>query len=602
MEKYTSNHPSVERLAYVRELMEAEGMDWLIVYTEGPHLIEGMQECDKIRHYLTGFTGSAGTLLVSADSALLWTDSRYYVQAEMELSGSEIILMKDGEKDVPSIKKYLADHVWPGQCIGVDYKTISEDGLRKLKENIGNSIEIQNATRLTARAFKDKPGREFRPVRIIDDIAAGQSATEKISRVRTYIEENLVEDEESYTYICSDPCSVMWLLNIRGEDIEYTPASFAYLMIDSNMCRVYLNKKALNADVKEQLADRNVIIREYGNFYKEIDEIATDKVVADKNSNNAAIFELLPGYVDVIEVDDYKLVPKHIKNQAEIDGMRKAHLSDAIVMTSFISKLKNNALTGQLSDEHETGKILDDMRLAQPDCIDLSFKTICAYGENGAIVHYTAPKKGSAELMSKGFLLVDSGGQYDNGTTDITRTLALGELTEEEKKVYTLVLKGHLNLMGAKFRPGVRGSNLDILARKPIWDGGYDYGHGTGHGIGCALACHEDPVRISYRATKECELAAGNVVSDEPGVYIEGEFGVRIENALLVVKGDDGRLGFESLTLVPYERDAILPELLSDEELLILNNYHKRVYDMLSPLFNEEQKAWLKIACGEITR
>lgn len=608
MVTYDSNidHPTVIRLGQLREKMIEENIDWIIIYTSDPHMSEYLNAADKSREYFSGFTGSAGTLLVGQDMALLWTDSRYFVQAKNELAGSGITLMKEGDDDVESINEFLSGHVWDGQVIGIDLKTISISGFTDLKGYLPDNAEIIDAAKIINSVWTDKPKRNFVTPYVIDDAVAGKSVESKINELRAVIDDNYADIEESYTYIVSDLCSIMWLLNVRGNDIPYVPVAYSYLTIDRNCVTLFCNKKALDNTVKATLADRNIIVKEYGTFYSELDNIATDIVIVDPDKTNEQICEKISSTVRIIEGKDCILIPKHIKNREEILGMKCAHHTDAAIFVRFIMQLKEQAKNNTLSDEFETGNMLDELRLSGDKCRGLSFETICAYGTNAAIVHYSAQKDNCKKLENSGFVLVDSGAHYEMGTTDITRTIALGELSDEEKRCYTAVLKGNLELMNTVFPKGIRGDNLDSLCRRPIWNSGYNYGHGTGHGIGCLLSVHEEPVRISYRASEDAVLEPGVIVSDEPGIYVENSFGIRLENALLVTKvnnvnGNDF-YGFESLTLVPFDRDAIEMELMSDTDISRLNDYHKRVYDEISPKLDENGQAWLADACAPIIK
>ena len=594
-------HPSLERIALLREKMEANGIDYVLIPTNDPHLSEYVEETDKVREYFSGFTGSAGSLLVGVQKSWLWTDSRYYLQAQEELKGSDIELMRDGEKGVPRINDFIKDTIWEGQSLAFDFKTISASSYEELCQYLGDNVELVDASKIIRESFGNRPKRVFNAPYVLDAKYYKKSSAQKLSQIRELISKKLRNDEESYTYIISDLCSIMWVCNLRGSDIKHVPVAYSYLCIDQNTTTLFLNKKNVDISVREVLLQNDIILKEYGTFYQEIENIATDVVFLDKKNNNASMFEKASKFIEVKDVNDSDFIKKHIKDEAEIEGMKAAHLIDAKVCISFIRKIKEFAKNEKLT-EYEVGQMLDKMRLENDECDDISFDTICGYGKNGAIVHYEATKDSSSEILNKGFLLVDSGGHYLNGTTDITRTIALGELSEKEREVYTLVLKGNLRLLKALFKSDVRGDNLDILARTPIWEGGYSYGHGTGHGIGQRLSVHEDPIRISYKNHDGGEFVPGVIVSDEPGIYIENEFGVRLENVLLVVKKDEERdlCGFESLTLVPFDNEAINISMLSKEELDTLNEYHKTVFEKVSPNLCEDDLKWLEEATRKL--
>lgn len=596
MVTYDNNveHPSISRINKLREQMSGAGIDFVIIYTADPHLSEYISDTDKTREYFSGFTGSAGTLLVSMEDAVLWTDSRYYVQAEHELKNSNIRLMKDGLKGVPSVSEYIASAVWNGQCIGIDYRTISSNAYELLRKKLPDDVEIVDAISVISKSFEDRKKREFNEITILDEELCGDSSANKIAKVRELIIKKNSFIEESYTYIISDLTSIMWLLNIRGCDVEYVQVAFSYLLIDNNYASVFINKKAITSELKDKLLEAGVSIKEYGTFYNELLELATDYVIFDKSKTNEAINQKASSYCEVIECNDYDFIKKYIKNDREIEGFLDAHIIDGAIMCSFINRIKKLVNENSI-DEYEAGKLLDSMRLENKHVKSLSFETICAYKENGAIVHYSAEKGTSKKLAPNSLLLVDSGAHYEMGTTDITRTIVLGELTAEEKKCYTLVLKANLAILDAMFNSFTRADNIDILARDIIWRGGYDYGHGTGHGIGCRLSVHEDPVRISYRSAEKINLEVGVIVSDEPGIYIENEFGIRLENALCVVNDEtkNGFLKFKSLTLVPFEMDAIDTSMLSDNEKNVLNAYNKEVYDKISPYLDGDELEYL---------
>lgn len=594
-------HPAIARCNMLREKMQEANVDWLIINTADQHLSEYVSDADKARAYFSGFTGSAGTLLISTEEALLWTDSRYYVQAESELSKSNIELMRDGLSGVKSLEEYICENVWNGQRIAIDFKTISFQAYESLKEKLPEDIEIVDGSGIVNSSFIDKPKRVFNPIVSISNIA-GCDVKDKLCEVRNLIEKKCFLQEASYTYIVSDLTAIMWLLNLRGEDVSYVQVAYSYLLIDKNVSTLYVNKKAINKDIVDELLENGVNVKEYGTFYRDLDDLATDFVLLDASKTNASISEKASNYCEIKKINDYDFIKKYIKNEKEIAGFKSAHLVDGAIMVSFIRKIKEIVASGERINEYNAGKLLDEMRLNNEYCLDLSFETICAYGKNGAVVHYSAEEESALELCAKGMLLVDSGGHYELGTTDITRTIVLGELTEEEKKCYTLVLKGNLQLMSILFKDGVRGDNLDIIARKPIWENGYSYGHGTGHGIGCRLSVHEGPVNISYKSKTIVDIKPGLVVSDEPGIYIQDAFGVRLENALLAVEKENGLIGFESLTLVPFDRDAIDVSLLSDEEISILNTYHKKVYELISPSLEEADKKWLYDSTRDLVR
>jgi len=581
----------------IRELMAGANIDWLIVFSKDPHLSEYTAKCDKYREALSGFTGSAGTLVISAQEAYMWTDMRYHIQAGIQLSGTGITLMKYGMPNVLSMEDFLCEHVWDGMTVGFDFMTASYERYINLSDRLPSTIDIVDAHDILTKSV-DMDKRAHSDVRSVPEDLAGKSFEKKLSDLRSTIKKRYANDE-SYTYILSDLTSQMWLFNLRGEDIDYVPVAYCYTLVTVYDATLFIDKRHLLPDAKEKLEKAGVTIREYRDFYNALSDIATDIVIADPDNCNARILAGFDNYGIFRKCNDNVLITKAVKNHAEIDGMRKAHLKDAVTMIRFIKKIKETAASGELTDEYDIGSMLDDMRL-KGGCESLSFETICAYGDDAAIVHYSANEQSSKKVSSSGFLLVDSGGQYRyEGTTDITRTISLGELTEEEKRAYTTVLKGNLRLMDMVFPEGFEGTMLDSIAEEPLWEAGYYCGHGIGHGVGCNLSVHESEARISRRTqNNEIVFRPGVIVSNEPGVYIEGKFGVRLENLLLVTAAgecDSHKMcRFEPLTLVLFDREAIDKYMLSDRELDILARYNKLIYEKVSPYLENDEKFWLK--------
>ena len=587
-------------LDLLRQRMSAEGIDWFIVFASDEHLSEYTAESDRFIKYLSGFSGSAGTLLVCADSARLWTDSRYHIQAKYELEGSGIELMAFGNPGVPTLERFLSDHVWNGMSVAFDLKTVSFDYYRLLKKMLPADTVIVDGHDILTQSVDNMPSGSFNPIVSVDKAFAGKSIKEKLSELRKNIS-GLFPQENSYTYLLSDLTDIMWLFNLRGSDIDHVPAAVSYAMITSYSATVYLHKKQLDENSRKSLEEEDVIIKEYSRFYRELDDIATDVVIADECGNNCRMIR--PFFDQGIHLNcrNCDVITKAVKNAAEIQGMKNAHIKDAVTLTRFIMYLKKEAQKNDLPDEYVLGRMLDEKRI-EGGCCDTSFATICAYGKNSAIVHYVADKEKSAKVEDKGFLLIDSGGHYRfEGTTDVTRTISLGPLTDEEKKVYTTVLKGNLRLMDAMFPEGCEGTLLDMLAEQPLWESGYYCGHGIGHGVGCFLSVHESEARISRRTGKrDIPLRPGVIISDEPGVYLEGKFGVRLENLLLVVKDkaidSHPMCRFEPLTLVPFDKESIDLTLLDEREKKLLDDYNSLVYDKMSPLLDDEERQWLKEA------
>ena len=578
--------------------MNDNGIDWFIVFSQDPHLSEYTAKCDKYREYFSHFSGSAGTLLVGSDEAYLWTDSRYFIQAAGELEGTGITLMRSGLFGVQSLYDFLCEHVWDGQNIAFDLKSISYERYESLVKKLPTSTEIIDGYAILKKTAEDIGKREFNNIVCMPRDKAGRSVPDKLEDIRKHIRKKYV-NSDSYTYIVSDLPSVMWTFNLRGGDIEYVPVAFSYAVITAYSATVYLSRRSLSDEAKAALDDAGVSVREYSNFYSDLDDIATDVVVADPYANNSRILGGFDQSGMLVRCSDAQLVTKAVKNRVEIEGMRSAHLKDAVTMIRFIKNVKKAAGDGIVSDEYETGKMLDEARISG-GCVSPSFETICAYKENSAIVHYTAQKDSAKKIGSGGFLLVDSGGQYEfTGTTDITRTIALGKVTDEERRVYTTVLKGNLRLMDLIFPEGYKGALLDGVAEQPLWENGYFCGHGIGHGVGHYLSVHESEARISRAdGAGDVAIRTGVIVSDEPGIYLEGKFGVRLENLLLAVAADsiDGNrmCRFEPLTLVPFDKDAIDFSLLSDKETEALVKYYDLIWEKVSPLLDDTDRKWLK--------
>lgn len=532
-----------DKLRAVREWMAQEGLDALVVPTDDPHGSEYLAEHWQCRKWLTGFTGSAGTAVVTMDDALLWTDSRYWLQAEEQLEGTGIRLMKDGQD--ADIKDWLASH-----CTNVRWS--------------------YNAP--FDKLWADRPSLPQTKAWVMKDEVVGEPAKNKIQRLVDYLLENNLPG----LYI-SDLAEIAWMLNIRGNDIAYNPFIISFLYVSADGKHVmYVNEEQIS-DIKDYLSGLGIDIAPY------------DEELARYNAETP--------------VAEWKCV----KNHVEQDGFRQAHIRDGVAMVRFFVRLEKAMGEGERVTELWVDKVLTSLRAEQKGFLSLSFETIAGFGAHGAIVHYEATEETDAEITPNGLLLLDSGAHYDCGTTDITRTIAIGEPTEEEKRVYTLVLKGHMQLQAMHFPEGTTGLQLDTAARTPMWREGYDFGHGTGHGVGHVLGVHEGPVQIrkNCRVDTVRPVRAGQILTDEPGIYVAGKFGVRIENCLLCVpaqKNDFGSfLTFEPLTLCPYDRRLIAVEMLNDEERQWLNAYHARVRNVLTPLLEDEaEQLWLKQATAPI--
>lgn len=601
------DNPHKQRIERLRHEMTAAGIDCCIVFTADEHCSEYIDPYYGFREYLSGFTGSAGTLIVTKDEAGLWTDGRYFTQAKKELEGSCITLHRMGEPGVSDPKEYIeklsekADKNHTDFNIGTDLKLISSLAYQKLKKICKKTGRIIDAD-LAKRLWDDRPAKSSKPVYAMPDRLSGKAMSDKLSELRDRMAELNAD-----CVIISDLSDVMWMFNIRGSDIEYNPVAEAYGYVDADAAFLFLHKGCCADELKASLLKEGVSVEYYDSFEGFIKRLEKLRILCDLGTLNAHVMELLASN-ELINRRSCDYIYKHIKNETECALAREWHIKDGLAVTRFIYSIKKLIKDENVKiNEYEAAGMIDDMRRNIEGNLGLSFETISAYGSNGAIIHYSPQPEGSLDLKPKGFLLVDSGGQYEGATTDITRTIALGELTDEMKRDYTAVLKGVIDLADAVFLEGTRGENLDILARRPIWDRYVDYRHGTGHGIGAQLNVHEGPQAIRYKINKDMvqpPFAAGMITSDEPGIYLEDRYGIRIENELLCVEknvNEWGRfLGFETLTKVPYEREAIVPEMLTKRQKELINEYHKTIRTLYSEHLSEEERSWLFEATAPI--
>lgn len=586
-----------ERINRVREYMKRKDYDYYVVFSADPHLSEYISDVDRFREYLSFFTGSAGTFIVSMDNAYLFVDGRYHIQASFETKGLPITIFKVGLENVKNPKEFLVEcsEQVTGITIGLDGKYVSALFLNNLKKSLSSSAKI-DICGFIDDIWPDRPKRVFGHIRNVDIKYSGCDTLDKLNSIREGIKSSHKDISSDYCFVISNLCSIMWVLNIRGNDIDYVPVAFSYLIVRQDEAIVYLNMESISLECHDYFNKNSVTVKSYSEFYDDLKSYEDADVLIDSRLNNALIWE---SFSKGINCDEAALVRKDIKNEVEMSCFRAFHINDAVSMIRFIKCLKEK-VQKEVVSEYDAALLMDEIRLSDKECFSLSFETISAYGKNAALPHYSAQKDNCDILAPKGFYLVDCGGHYPSCTTDITRTIALGELTDKEKKMYTLVLKGNLGLMNAVFKKGTRGENLDILARLPLYREGLDFMHGSGHGIGSALSVHEGPLAIRPSISKEYlqpPLCKGMVVSDEPGIYIEKEMGIRLENELMVVEKFENELGsflgFESLTYVPFERNAIDKSLLDENEIMILNNYHKLVYEKVSPLLDESERTWL---------
>ena len=586
-----------QRIEALREVMKREHLAAFIFPSTDPHQGEYVPDHWKGREFISGFNGSAGTAVVTLTSAALWTDSRYFIAAEEQLRGTEFQLMKLKMPGTPTIADWIGKECGAGTEVAVDGMVNSASFVKELIADLRQQGGITLRTNLDplAQIWKDRPAIPENPVEIYPMKYAGDSCREKIACIRKGLREKHADG-----MLMSALDDIAWTLNLRGTDVHCNPVFVSYLLISSRDVTLYINKVKLTPEVEAYLKAEGVGVAAYEDVAKGLKDYFEYNILLDPDEVNYTLYKQVSR--EIVEAESPVKRMKTIKNPTEIAGFRSAMLKDGIAMVKFLRWLKPAVEAGGQTEITVSDK-LESLRAEQPLYRDISFDTIAGYQAHGAIVHYEATPDTDVPLKPEGFLLLDSGTQYLDGTTDITRTIALGPLTEEQKRVYTLVLKGHIQIELCKFPSGASGTQLDILARQALWREGLNFMHGTGHGVGTYLNAHEGPhqIRMEY---KPAPFVAGMTVTDEPGIYLEGKFGVRIENTLLVTPYKETQFGqflqFESLTLCPIDTTPIIRELLLDEEIAWLNQYHQRVFDTLSPHLNAEETAWLKAVCKEI--
>lgn len=591
------------RLAAFRQEMKKRQLSAFIVPSTDPHSGEYVPEHWETRKWISGFTGSAGTAVITLSDAGLWTDSRYFIQAEEQLEGTGITLFKDRLPETPSIGEWLGSILKEGDKVGIDGWVNSHQeaqGLYNELKTYGLSLESMTEDIFTT-LWEDRPSMPQTPVFILGEELTGASCTEKINRIREAISKN-----GASAIILSALDEIAWTLNLRGDDVHCNPVFISYLLISEEGYTLYILEEKITDEVRSYLKEHRVEIKTYPSLAEDIRTFKEKHrgVLQISPLANEALYNLSSTYADAIVAPSPVALMKAVKNEIEQAGFRKAMERDGVALVKFLRWLEEAVPAGGES-ELSVDKKLYEFRAEQANFKGISFDTIAGYKEHAAIVHYEATPETDIPLKPEGLLLLDSGAQYLDGTTDITRTLPLGPLTEEEKQDYTLVLKGHLQLQNAQFPAGTCGTQLDVLARSAMWKCGINYLHGTGHGIGHFLCVHEGPhqIRMNHMPTL---LEPGMIVTDEPGIYKAGRHGIRIENTLLIVPAQETEFGkfykFEPLTLCPIAKEAIAICLLNDEELAWLNEYHQMVYDRLHPYLNEEEQAWLKEATSSLKR
>lgn len=587
------------KLEQLRSLMNRERMDYYLIPTDDFHSSEYVGAYFKTRAWISGFTGSAGTLLIGKEFAGLWTDGRYFLQAAKQLEGTGICLMKMGEEGVPTLTEYLKEHLTEGMVLGFDGRCVSASFVADLNKALGDvKIKIAYDKDLVGEMWTDRPALSRKPAWFLEEEQCGASRKEKIAAVREEMKKKGVE-----SLLLTSLDEIAWLLNMRGNDVAYNPVVLSFCLITEKEVRLFIQKGALNAEQEIAFVMEGILLDSYLGVYDYVKTLTMESIWVNDQKTSYSIMENLPKEIKVMKEISPVALMKCVKNEKEQENIRLAHKKDGIAMTKFMHWLKKNVGKVEM-DEISVAEKSKEFRAKQEGFVEESFDAICGYGPHGAIIHYSATPETSARIKDEGFLLLDSGAQFLDGTTDITRTFALGDVSAEAKKHFTMVLRGNLNLGAARFKEGCTGENLDILARTPFWEEGIDYNHGTGHGVGYVLNVHEAPGRIMWKRRSGCQedevLKEGMLLSDEPGFYLEGQYGIRLENLMFCKKAEKNEYGqfmeFETVTLVPFDLDAVDVNLLSERERKLLNDYHSRVYRELADDMTEEERVWLKNA------
>lgn len=593
-----------QRIENIRDLMKEKNIYAYIVPSSDYHQSEYVGDYFKSREFMSGFTGSSGTLIISMDEAGLWTDGRYFIQAENELKDSGIKLFKMGEEGVPTIEEYLLEKLPKNSTLGFDGRVMSVKEGQSLANKLAfKGINIEYKYDLVNDIWEDRCSLPTEKAFLLGTEYSGESFSDKLSRIRA-----VMKAKKATTHILASLDDIAWLFNIRGRDVKSNPVVLSYAVISIDSVYLFIDKNKIGEDIRAELSKENVQIKGYEEVYEFIKKIEENEVVLiDTSKVNYAIYNNIPSNVQKIEERNPSILFKSIKNEIELKNIRNSHIKDGVAFTKFMYWLKNNIGKIEITEISATQK-LEEFRREQDKFIEPSFSTIAAYKDHAAMMHYSATEESNYKLEPRDLFLVDSGGQYFDGTTDITRTIALGPIPENVRKDFTNVVRGMIRLSKAKFLYGCRGYNLDILARGPLWEEGIDYKCGTGHGIGFVLNVHEGPNGFRWKVREDiddtCILEEGMVTTNEPGVYVENSHGIRIENEIVVRKAEKNEYGqfmdFEVITFAPIDLDAIDESLILKDEKVYLNNYHKQVYDKISPYLNEEEKQWLKTYTREI--
>lgn len=591
-----------ERLAALREEMKKRNIAIYVVPTADFHESEYVGTHFKARTFITGFTGSAGTAVITLTEAGLWTDGRYFVQAAKQLEGTTVTLYRMGEDGVPTVNEYIKNTLKEGGCIGFDGRVINGhwgEEFKKIADEKHGSLYVDED--LIDLIWEDRPAMSCEKAWILDEQYSGRSTADKMAAVRAEM-----DTKGATVHLMSSLYDIAWLLNVRGNDISYVPVVLSYLAMTKDSCIWFLQEEIVDEKLRRYLDENGIQTKPYDSFYDYVKALANETILMNRSVVNYRICNNIADSNQIIDDVDPTTPLKAVKNQVEVDNTRNAHVKDAVAMCKFMYWLKKNV--GKIPmTEISASDYLAELRARQEGFLDLSFDTICGYAEHGAIVHYAATPESDVALKPEGLLLVDSGGHYLEGTTDITRTFALGPVTDEMKADFTRVCRSNMNLANVRFLHGCTGRNIDIVAREPLWEAGMDYKHGTGHGVGYVLNVHEGPNSFRWQnsaISKECVFEEGMITTDEPGIYIEGKYGIRTENELVCRKGEKNEFGqfmyFENITYVPIDLDAIDPDQMTSTEKNRLNSYHENVYRVVSPFLEGEELAWLKQATRAI--
>lgn len=585
-----------ERLSALRKCMEEKNIDVYVVPTADFHQSEYVGEHFKARKFITGFSGSAGTAVITKTEARLWTDGRYFIQAAAQLEGTTVELMKMGEPDVPELNAYIEEVLKEGETLGFDGRVVSVgegEGYAAIARKKNAKVNYQ--VDLIDEIWEDRPVLSEEPAFDLDVKYAGENVASKLARIREEMKE-----AGTNVHVVSTIDDICWTLNIRGNDIDFFPLVLSYGIITMDSFELYIDERKLDDKLKAKLAKDGVNLHPYNDIYEDVKKFGSDVVaMIDPGKLNYALFNNIPENVKTVKKRNPAILMKAIKNPVEIENIRKAQIKDSVAHVRFMKWLKENVGKMKITEMSASDK-LDEFRAEMGNFIRPSFEPISSFGEHGAIVHYTSSPETDVELKEGQLFLTDTGAGFYEGSTDVTRTYALGEVPQIMKDHFTLVAISNLQLGSAKFLEGSTGMILDILARKPFWDRDLNFNHGTGHGVGYLLNIHEGPAgfRWKYRKGETEVLQEGMVITDEPGIYIEGSHGIRLENELLTCKGTLNEYGqfmyLEAITLIPMDLDAINPDIMTQEDKKLLNDYHAKVYEVIAPYLNEEEQEWLK--------